>query len=105
MLPTPLVQGILFKAGAAMRSRTSNLLIRSQLLYPIELWLLHQLNACTLERNLPSSKCFHSREMLDTEPSLSGRECHLANGFRVMSEIVPAPENDYLLGQMANVIH
>ena len=26
-------------SGAAMRSRTSNLLIRSQLLYPIELWL------------------------------------------------------------------
>ncbi len=28
------------ESGAAMRSRTSNLLIRSQMLYPIELWLL-----------------------------------------------------------------
>ena len=27
------------ESGAAMRSRTSNLLIRSQMLYPIELWL------------------------------------------------------------------
>jgi hypothetical protein len=26
--------------NAAMRTRTSNLLIRSQMLYPIELWLL-----------------------------------------------------------------
>ena len=30
---------LLGESGAAMRSRTSNLLIRSQMLYPIELWL------------------------------------------------------------------
>jgi hypothetical protein len=29
-----------YQGSAAMRSRTSNLLIRSQMLYPIELWLL-----------------------------------------------------------------
>lgn len=28
-----------FKSGAPMRTRTSNPLIRSQILYPIELWV------------------------------------------------------------------